>query len=75
MISNARPPLIYSPRDQQILMYKAQEYQDQVIAEFLGIPMGTVAVSYHRIKKLLRELLLMLLIFILCERKFPWMTS
>ena len=56
-------------------MYKAQEYQDQVIAEFLGIPMGTVAVSYHRIKKLLRELLLMLLIFILCERKFPWMTS
>ena len=39
-----------SIEERQILVYKAEGYKDHEIAELLGIPMGTVASRYSRIK-------------------------
>lgn len=39
-----------SIEEKQILVYKAEGYKDHEIAELLGIPMGTVASRYNRIK-------------------------
>ncbi|MCL2760381.1 MAG: sigma-70 family RNA polymerase sigma factor [Desulfuromonadales bacterium] len=39
-----------SIEDWRILIYKIQEYTDKEIADMLGIPMGTVASRYNRIK-------------------------
>jgi RNA polymerase sigma-70 factor (ECF subfamily) len=39
-----------SIEEKQILVYKAEGYKDHEIAELLGIPMGTVASRYSRIK-------------------------
>ena len=40
---------------QQIAMMKAREYKDTEIAEILGMPLGTVAVSWSRLKIKTRE--------------------
>jgi RNA polymerase sigma factor (sigma-70 family) len=40
---------------QEIAMMKARDYKDSEIGEILGLPLGTVAVSYSRLKKKLRE--------------------
>jgi RNA polymerase sigma-70 factor (ECF subfamily) len=64
-----------SIRDQQILLFKIEGYKDTEIAELLGIPMGTVAVSYNRIKALLQRTLIAVILIILSGRNLPWMAS
>lgn len=41
----------------QIFLMKVQEYKDKEISDILGIPMGTVASRYSRIRDKLRQLL------------------
>jgi len=43
---------------QQIFLMKAKGYKDREIAEFLGIPGGTVASSYSRIVERLKKALI-----------------
>lgn len=64
-----------SVRDQQILLFKIEGHKDREIAELLGIPMNTVASSYNRVKALLQQTLIALLLIILSGRKMPWMAS
>ncbi len=64
-----------SIRDKQILLYKIEGYMDREISELLGIPMGTVAVSYNRIKELLREALILSILIILLERNLTMAAS
>jgi len=64
-----------SVRDMQIVLLKAEGYKEREIAEMLGMTGGGVAVTYNRIKELLRRTLLMVLIIILFGRKLPWMMS
>ena len=65
---------LLSLRDRQILMFKVQGYKEREIADILGIPPGTVAVSYNRAKVLLRAALILLLV-IFFEIKLPWVAS
>ena len=64
-----------SIRDQQILLFKIEGYKDKEIAELLNIPMNTVASSYNRVKALLQQTLIAVILIILSGRKTPWMTS
>jgi RNA polymerase sigma factor (sigma-70 family) len=64
-----------SVRDMQIVLFKAEGYKDREIAEMLGMTTGGVAVTYNRIKELLRKTLLLVLLIILFGRKLPWVTS
>lgn len=64
-----------SIRDQQILLFKIEGHKDREIAELLGIPMNTVASSYNRVKALLQQTLIAVLLIILSGRKMPWITS
>ena len=64
-----------SVRDMQIVIFKAEGYKDREIAEMLGMTTGGVAVTYNRIKELLRRTLLLVLLVILFGRKLPWVTS
>ena len=64
-----------SVRDMQIVLFKAEGYKDLEIADILGMTTGGVAVTYNRIKALLRNTLLLVLLIILFGRKLPWMTS
>jgi RNA polymerase sigma factor (sigma-70 family) len=64
-----------SVRDMQIVLFKAEGYKDREIADMLGMTTGGVAVTYNRIKELLRKTLLLILLIILFGRKLPWVTS
>ncbi len=64
-----------SVRDMQIVLFKAEGYKDREIADMLDMTSGGVAVTYSRIKELLRNTLLLVLLIILFGRKLPWMTS
>lgn len=64
-----------SIRDRQILLYKIEGYKDREIAELLGLPIGTVATNYNRIKTLLKQTLLAAVLMRLFERKLAWMAS
>ena len=64
-----------SVRDMQMVLFKAEGYKDREIADMLGMTTGGVAVTYNRIKELLRKTLLLVLLIILFGRKLPWMTS
>jgi len=64
-----------SVRDMQIILFKAEGYKDREIADILGMTTGGVAVTYNRIKELLRKTLLLVLLIILFGRKLPWVTS
>jgi RNA polymerase sigma factor (sigma-70 family) len=58
-----------SIEEKQIVIYKAEGYKDHEIAELLGIPMGTVASRYNRIKAGARNILLAVLLLIIYGRK------
>lgn len=60
-----------SIRDQQILLYKVEDYPDGEIAEILGMTSGGVAVTYNRIKTVLRKALLQSVVMIFLGREFP----
>ncbi len=64
-----------SVRDMQIVLFKADGYKDREIAEMLGMTTGGVAVTYNRLKELLRKTLLLVLFIILFGRKLPWVAS
>ena len=65
-----------SVRDMRLVIYKAEGYKDREIAEMLGFnSVGGVAVTYNRIRELLRKTLLAITLLILYGRKLPWMTS
>lgn len=64
-----------SVRDMQIVLFKAEGYKDREIADMLGMTTGGVAVTYNRIKELLRKTLLLVLLILLFGRKLPWVTS
>jgi RNA polymerase sigma factor (sigma-70 family) len=64
-----------SVRDRQILLYKIEGFKDNEIADILGMKAGGVAVTYNRIKELLRRTLLLVLLIILFGRKLSWMAS
>lgn len=58
-----------SLEEKQILIYKAAGYKDKEIADILGIPMGTVASRYNRMKPVLRNILTAVLLLIILGRK------
>lgn len=64
-----------SIRDKQILFYKVEGYKDAEIAELLNMTTGGVAVTYNRIKELLRKTLAMVILIILFGRNLPGATS
>ena len=64
-----------SVRDMQIVLFKAEGYKDREIADMLGMTTGGVAVTYNRIKDLLRRTLLVVLLIVLFGRKLHGMAS
>jgi len=58
-----------SIEEKQILVFKAEGYKDHEIAELLGIPMGTVASRYNRIKAGARNILVAAFLLIIFGRK------
>jgi RNA polymerase sigma-70 factor (ECF subfamily) len=54
-----------SIEDKRILLYKAEGYKDHEIAELLGIPMGTVASRYNRIKAGAKNIFVAVLLLII----------
>jgi RNA polymerase sigma factor (sigma-70 family) len=58
-----------SVEEKRILVYKAEGYKDHEIAELLGIPMGTVASRYNRIKAGARNIMVAVFLLIIFGRK------
>jgi RNA polymerase sigma factor (sigma-70 family) len=58
-----------SIEEKQILVFKAEGYKDHEIAELLGIPMGTVASRYNRIKAGAGNIFVFLFLLIIFGRK------
>ncbi|MGO9311678.1 MAG: RNA polymerase sigma factor [Syntrophobacteraceae bacterium] len=54
-----------SIEEKRILVYKAEGYKDHEIAELLGIPMGTVASRYNRIKAGAKSILVAVFLLII----------
>jgi RNA polymerase sigma-70 factor (ECF subfamily) len=54
-----------SIEEKRILVYKAEGYKDHEVAELLGIPMGTVASRYNRIKAGAKNIFVALLLLII----------
>ena len=65
----AKAGAMLSARDMRLVLYKADGYQDQEIADILDMTTGGIGVTYSRIKSLLRKLLLFVLLVIFLERK------
>jgi RNA polymerase sigma-70 factor (ECF subfamily) len=58
-----------SMEEKRILIYKLEEYKDKEIADIMGIPMGTVASRYNRMKLALKNLLTSIFLLIFLGRK------
>jgi RNA polymerase sigma factor (sigma-70 family) len=58
-----------SLEEKRILIYKVEGYKDKEIADIMGIPMGTVASRYNRLKLALKNLLTSLFLLIFLGRK------
>jgi RNA polymerase sigma-70 factor (ECF subfamily) len=58
-----------SLEEKRIFLYKLEEFKDKEIADIMGIPMGTVASRYNRMKLTLKNLLSTIFLLIFLGRK------